>query len=70
MISTLVPDHIFLWGLLIKLRREFEQEINIRPAKIFKGVQPKLANPVVGFSVKKTKLRFKIIFFHVKVQNV
>jgi len=32
----LVPDHVSLWGLLIKIRREFEQSINIRPAKFFK----------------------------------
>lgn len=41
----LVPDHISLWGLLIKIRREFEQTINIRPAKVIQGVQSKLANP-------------------------
>ncbi|MFC3040407.1 tartrate dehydrogenase [Virgibacillus xinjiangensis] len=41
----LVPDHISLWGLLIKLRREFEQVINIRPAKMLSGVQSNLLNP-------------------------
>jgi len=41
----LVPDHISLWGLLIKIRREFEQVINIRPAKVLNGVQSKLLNP-------------------------
>jgi tartrate dehydrogenase/decarboxylase / D-malate dehydrogenase len=40
-----VPDHISLWGLLIKIRREFEQVINIRPAKLFKGLKSPLANP-------------------------
>ncbi|MCM3668222.1 tartrate dehydrogenase [Mesobacillus maritimus] len=43
--AKLVPDHISLWGLLIKLRREFEQVINVRPAKIFKGVRSPLVNP-------------------------
>jgi len=43
--ADLVPDHISLWGLLIKIRREFEQVINIRPAKIFSGVQSPLKNP-------------------------
>ncbi len=42
---TLVPDHISLWGLLVKIRREFEQVINIRPAKLMKGVKSPLANP-------------------------
>ncbi len=41
----LVPDHISLWGLLIKIRRECEQAINIRPAKYFKGLSSPLVNP-------------------------
>ncbi|MBP2075793.1 tartrate dehydrogenase [Oceanobacillus polygoni] len=41
----LVPDHVSLWGLLIKLRREFEQVINIRPAKIIRGIKSPLVNP-------------------------
>ncbi|GGE27989.1 putative tartrate dehydrogenase/decarboxylase [Pullulanibacillus camelliae] len=43
--AKLVPDHISLWGLLIKLRREFEQVINIRPAKLLSGVPSPLVNP-------------------------
>ncbi len=42
---ALVQDHIALWGLLIKIRREFEQSINIRPAKYFKGLKSPLVNP-------------------------
>src|SRR3954471_5612354 len=42
---NLVPDHVSLWGLLIKIRREFEQSINIRPAKFFKGLTSPLVNP-------------------------
>lgn len=41
----LVPDHVSLWGLLVKIRREFEQVINIRPAKQMKGIASPLANP-------------------------
>ncbi|MDP4103656.1 MAG: tartrate dehydrogenase [Bacillota bacterium] len=41
----LVPDHVSLWGLLIKIRREFQQSINIRPAKFFKGLKSPLVNP-------------------------
>ncbi|MFD2627596.1 tartrate dehydrogenase [Oceanobacillus kapialis] len=41
----IVPDHVSLWGLLIKLRREFEQVINLRPAKLLPGIQSPLANP-------------------------
>jgi tartrate dehydrogenase/decarboxylase/D-malate dehydrogenase len=33
-----VPDHISLWGLLIPIRREFDQHINLRPVRLFKGV--------------------------------
>ncbi|ALS22061.1 MULTISPECIES: tartrate dehydrogenase [Paenibacillus] len=40
-----VPDHVSLWGLLIKIRREFEQVINIRPAKYIKGIQSPLHSP-------------------------
>ncbi|TDF93166.1 tartrate dehydrogenase [Paenibacillus piri] len=40
-----VPDHISLWGLLIKIRREFEQVINIRPAKYIQGIVSPLVNP-------------------------
>lgn len=42
---SLVPDHISLWGLLIKIRHEFKQVINIRPAKFLKGIRSPLANP-------------------------
>ncbi|MFC0562090.1 tartrate dehydrogenase [Halalkalibacter alkalisediminis] len=41
----LVPDHVSLWGLLIKIRRECEQVINIRPAQYINGVNSPLANP-------------------------
>ncbi|MBU2582652.1 MAG: tartrate dehydrogenase [Alphaproteobacteria bacterium] len=33
-----VPDHISLWGLLIPLRREFDQYINMRPVRLMPGV--------------------------------
>jgi len=39
-----VPDHISLWGSLLKFRREFDQYINLRPARTFAGV----ACPLVG----------------------
>lgn len=40
-----MPDHVSLWGLLIKIRREFQQVINIRPAKRLKGIASPLMNP-------------------------
>jgi len=41
----LVPDHISLWGLLLKIRKSFRQTINLRPAKQLRGVVSPLANP-------------------------
>ncbi len=41
----LVPDHISLWGLLIKIRREMKQAINVRPAKLLRGMQSPLKDP-------------------------
>lgn len=38
-----VPDHISLWGSLLKFRREFDQYINLRPARTFQGVPCPLA---------------------------
>jgi tartrate dehydrogenase/decarboxylase / D-malate dehydrogenase len=33
-----VPDHISLWGLLIPIRRSFEQYVNLRPVRLLPGV--------------------------------
>ena len=43
-----VPDHISLWGLLIPIRREFHQYINLRPVRLFEGVASPLANRKPG----------------------
>jgi tartrate dehydrogenase/decarboxylase/D-malate dehydrogenase len=43
-----VPDHISLWGSLIKFRREFDQYINLRPVRLFDGVPSPLANRKPG----------------------
>jgi tartrate dehydrogenase/decarboxylase/D-malate dehydrogenase len=43
-----VPDHISLWGSLLKFRREFDQYINLRPARLFEGVPCPLANRKPG----------------------
>lgn len=40
-----VPDHVSLWGLLIPIRRGFDQYINLRPARLLPGVQGPLASP-------------------------
>ncbi len=43
-----VPDHISLWGSLLKFRREFDQYINLRPARLFAGVPCPLAGRKPG----------------------
>ena len=32
-----VPDHISLWGLLLEIRKKFDQYINLRPVKLLQG---------------------------------
>jgi tartrate dehydrogenase/decarboxylase / D-malate dehydrogenase len=44
----LVPDHVSLWGLLIKLRRGFEQYANIRPVRLMAGIRSPLADRMPG----------------------
>ncbi len=39
-----VPDHISLWGLLIPIRRGFDQYVNLRPCKLMPGVRTPLAD--------------------------
>ncbi|MGV7209919.1 tartrate dehydrogenase [Oxalobacteraceae bacterium A2-2] len=43
-----VPDHISLWGSLIKFRRHFDQYINLRPVRLMPGVPCPLANKQPG----------------------
>jgi tartrate dehydrogenase/decarboxylase/D-malate dehydrogenase len=43
-----VPDHISLWGLLLPIRREFNQYVNLRPIRLMPGMQSPLANAVPG----------------------
>jgi tartrate dehydrogenase/decarboxylase / D-malate dehydrogenase len=40
-----VPDHVSLWGLLLPIRRAFEQYVNLRPARLLRGVESPLARP-------------------------
>ena len=32
-----VPDHISLWGLLLTIRKNFEQYVNLRPVRLLEG---------------------------------
>src|SRR6266478_8666488 len=39
-----VPDHVSLWGLLIPIRRSFQQYVNLRPVRLFAGIESPLKN--------------------------
>jgi tartrate dehydrogenase/decarboxylase/D-malate dehydrogenase len=39
-----VPDHVSLWGLLIPIRRGFQQYVNLRPVRLFAGIESPLKN--------------------------
>ncbi|MDA3642889.1 tartrate dehydrogenase [Saccharopolyspora indica] len=43
-----VPDHISLWGLLIPIRRSFRQYVNLRPVKVFEGLESPVRRAVAG----------------------
>ena len=43
-----VPDHVSLWGLLIPIRRDFQQYINLRPVRLFEGLKCPLADRKPG----------------------
>ena len=37
-----VPDHVSLWGLLIPIRRGFQQYANVRPVRLMPGIESPL----------------------------
>ena len=39
-----VPDHVSLWGLLLPIRRQMQQYVNIRPVRLLPGI----ASPLAG----------------------
>ncbi len=43
-----VPDHVSLWGLLIPIRRGFEQYANIRPVRLMEGMESPLRDRPPG----------------------
>ncbi|MFE8583658.1 tartrate dehydrogenase [Sphingomonas sp. NCPPB 2930] len=43
-----VPDHISLWDSLIQFRREYDQYVNLRPARLMPGVPCPLAGRKPG----------------------
>src|SRR5690348_17571722 len=47
-----VPDHVSLWGLLIPIRRAFRQYVNLRPARLLRGI----VSPVKNFQAGEIDL--------------
>ena len=43
-----VPDHVSLWGLLIPIRRQYDQYVNLRPVRLMPGVPCPLAGREPG----------------------
>lgn len=43
-----VPDHISLWGLLLPIRREFDQYVNLRPVRLLPGICSPLRDKTTG----------------------
>lgn len=43
-----VPDHVSLWGLLIPIRRTFQQYVNLRPVRLLKGITSPLRDKKEG----------------------
>lgn len=39
-----VPDHISLWGLLLPIRKGFDQYVNLRPIRLLEGIEGPLRN--------------------------
>jgi tartrate dehydrogenase/decarboxylase/D-malate dehydrogenase len=43
-----VPDHVSLWGSLIRFRRDFDQYVNLRPVRLMPGIPCPLAGRKPG----------------------
>jgi tartrate dehydrogenase/decarboxylase/D-malate dehydrogenase len=43
-----IADHVSLWGSLLRFRRDFDQYVNLRPARLMPGVRAPLAGRVPG----------------------
>ncbi|MCS6766153.1 MAG: tartrate dehydrogenase [Candidatus Protistobacter heckmanni] len=39
-----VPDHVSLWGSLLKFRRDFDQYVNLRPVRLMPGIRSPLVD--------------------------
>jgi len=39
-----IPDHVSLWGSLLRFRRDFDQYVNLRPARLMPGIRSPLVD--------------------------
>ena len=46
-----VADHVSLWGLLIPIRRHFEQYVNLRPVRLMPGMRSPLSDGAIDVVV-------------------
>ncbi len=49
-----VPDHISLWGLLLKIRKSFDLYANVRPIRLLEGI----ASPLAGRRAEEIDILF------------
>ena len=43
-----IEDHVSLWGLLLPIRRHFDQYVNLRPVRLLRGISSPLAGRTSG----------------------
>ena len=41
---ALVPDHVSLWGLILPIRKYFQQYVNLRPIRLLPGLRGRLSD--------------------------
>jgi tartrate dehydrogenase/decarboxylase/D-malate dehydrogenase len=49
-----VPDHVSLWGLLLRIRKAFDQYVNLRPVRLLEGI----ATPLAGRTPRDIDIMF------------
>jgi len=53
-----VPDHVSLWGLLIPIRRQFDQYVNLRPVRLLRGSNRRFAIAIPVISISGSSAKF------------
>ncbi len=59
-----VPDHITLWGLLLPIRQEFDQYVNLRPLRLLPGVRSRHhGRKKVTSATKSNSMQYNMVFW-------